>query len=177
MTKPHYPVIETDRLKLRLLTVEDRQAVFRHFSDEEVTRYLDIPPCRSIEEAEEIIQFHIDDPGCRWGLFDKHQDQLAGTCGFHCWTTGSAGKAEIGFDLSKAFWGRGLMAEALLPVITFGYEVMGLEVIEATVDPGNNRSMRLLERLGFCREKELSDNLVYFYMRRNSFVNKIRSDT
>lgn len=170
MTKMNYPVIETDRLKLRLLTIEDREAVFRHFSEEEVTRYMDIPPCRDISEADEIIQFHIDDSGCRWGVFDKQQDQLAGTCGYHCWTTGPEGKAEIGFDLSRDFWGRGLMTEALLPVIAFGYEEMGLEVIEATVDPGNDRSLRLLTALGFCRDEELVDNLVYFYMRRNQFA-------
>ncbi|MEK5239804.1 GNAT family N-acetyltransferase [Paenibacillus sp. FSL L8-0470] len=63
MTKMNYPVIETDRLNLRLLTLEDREAVFRHFSEEEVTRYMDIPPCRDISEADEIIQFHIDDSG------------------------------------------------------------------------------------------------------------------
>lgn len=153
-----------------MLKPEDREAVFRHFSDEEVTRYMDIPPCRDLSEADEIIQFHIDDSGCRWGVFDKQQDQLAGTCGYHGWTTGPAGKAEIGFDLSKGYWGRGLMSEALLPVIKFGYEVMGLEIIEATVDSKNDRSMRLLTALGFSKGEERVDNLEYFYMRRNQFA-------
>ncbi len=163
--KMDFPMIETDRLTLRLLTLNDSEAVFRHFSDEEVTRFMDIPPCREIHEAIEIIQFHIEDTGCRWGIFDKQTGQLAGTCGYHCWVTGTAAKAEIGFDLSRAYWGQGLMTEALLPVIEFGYGQMGLELIEATVDPGNARSMRLMEVLGFEREAELVDDLVYFYLR------------
>ncbi|WP_379162829.1 GNAT family N-acetyltransferase [Paenibacillus sp. sgz5001063] len=168
--KMNYPVMETDRLRLRLLTLEDNEAVFRHFSDEEVTRYMDIAPCRDIAEADEIIQFHIDDSGCRWGVFDKQRGQMAGTCGYHCWTAVPLGKAEIGFDLSRDFWGLGMMKEALIPVIQFGFEQMELEVIEATVDPDNDRSLRLLAALGYGREAELVDNLVVFYLRREKFT-------
>lgn len=124
MRKMKYPAVETDRLRLRLLTLEGHEAVFRHFAAEEVTRYMDIPPCRSIGETDEIIQFHIDDSGCRWGG-DKQQEQLAGTCGCHCWTTGPRSKRKIGIGLSRAFRCRGLMTEALRPVIQCGFEKMG----------------------------------------------------
>jgi ribosomal-protein-alanine N-acetyltransferase len=89
---------------------------------------------------------------------------LAGTCGFHCWDSGPAGKAEIGFDLSEAYWGQGLMTEAVVPVLQVGFEQMGLQMIEATVDPANGRSKEMLNRLGFQRKAELVDNLVYFYL-------------
>lgn len=164
MVKLAFPVMETERLILRVLTLEDNAAVFRHFSDEEVTRYMDIAPCTDIREADEIIQFHLDDSGCRWGVFDKSTGQLAGTCGYHCWSPGNGAKAEIGFDLSKEYWGRGLMSEAVSPVIQFGLQQMGLCKIEATVDPENIRSMRLLDNLGFQREKELAGGLVYYYL-------------
>ncbi len=48
-----FPSLETERLHLKLLTLQDSKAVFKHFSDEE------------------IIRFHQEDSGCRWGLFDK----------------------------------------------------------------------------------------------------------
>jgi ribosomal-protein-alanine N-acetyltransferase len=51
--------LETERLWLRILTLEDNTAVFAHFADEEVTRYMDITPCRDMSEAEEIIRFHL----------------------------------------------------------------------------------------------------------------------
>lgn len=125
---------------------------------------MDIPPCRDIAEAVEIIRFHTEDSGCRWGLFDKATGQLAGTCGYHCWVTGEPSKAEIGYDLSSAWWGQGLMTEAITPVIRVGFELMGLELIEATADPANVRSARLLERLGFQRKEELVDGLVYYFL-------------
>ena len=164
MEKFAFPELETVRLRLRLLTLEDHEAVFAHFADEEVTRFMDIPPCRHIGEADEIIRFHLEDSGCRWGIFDKSTGQLAGTVGYHCWVTGESSRAEIGFDLSRNYWGQGFMAEALPQVLTFGFEGMGLERIEATVEPANERSLRLVSRLGFQRENELVDNLVYFYL-------------
>lgn len=159
-----FPTIETERVLLRLLTLQDSEQVFRHFSDESVAKFMDIEPCRSSDEAKEIIQFHIDDTGCRWGLFDKSNDKLMGTCGYHCWITGRSPKAELGFDLSKLHWGKGFMSEALRPVIDFGFNSMGLQLIEAMVDPNNERSIKLLKRLGFLREQELKDKLLYFYL-------------
>lgn len=93
-----FPKIETKRLFLRELTMLDAYSVFKHFSDSNVTHFMDIEPCKDLKEAEEIIQFHIDDSGCRYGLFNKLNHELVGTCGFHCWTHGEKSKAEIGFD-------------------------------------------------------------------------------
>ncbi|WP_331281086.1 GNAT family N-acetyltransferase [Bacillus sp. EB01] len=54
-----YPSLETERLALRILTLDDCSAVFEHFSDRDVTRFMDIEPCKDLKEAEEIIQFHL----------------------------------------------------------------------------------------------------------------------
>ncbi|EFM11989.1 GCN5-related N-acetyltransferase [Paenibacillus curdlanolyticus YK9] len=130
----------------------------------------DISPCKEISEAEEIIRFHVEDTGCRWGIISKSEEQFVGTCGFHCWVQGGEqSKAEIGFDLGKEHWGKGLMQEVLRPVIAFGFNHMGLDLIEATVDPENVRSIKLLERLAFQREHELRDQLIYYYLRRESW--------
>ncbi|MNF19018.1 hypothetical protein D3C80_2234700 [compost metagenome] len=56
------------------------------------------------------------------------------------------------------------MTEAISPVIRFGFCDMGLELIEATADPANERSARLLERLGFQHKEELVDGLVYYFL-------------
>ncbi|MFF2016106.1 GNAT family N-acetyltransferase [Paenibacillus sp. NPDC058177] len=166
MSDFEFPSLQTARLTLRLLTIEDSHEVYKHFADEDVTRFMDISPCKSVEEAEEIIQFGIDHPGCRWGIFETITGTLIGTCGYHCWVTQSNGeaKAEIGYDLSKAYWGQGFMTEVMSPVISFGFEQMGLSMIEATVEPQNERSIQLLNRLGFTRHQELVDQLVYFHL-------------
>ncbi|RAV07558.1 GNAT family N-acetyltransferase, partial [Paenibacillus contaminans] len=110
-----FPDIETDRLKLAILNLDDTDAVFNHFSDENVTRFMDISPCKDRDEAKEIIRFHLEDTGCRWGIFSKSNAEFIGTCGFHCWFQGEQPRAEIGFDLARGYWGKGIMQEALKP--------------------------------------------------------------
>lgn len=61
----HYPAIETERLYMRELTLQDVEAVFKHFSNAEGTRFMDIDPCGDACEAEEIIVFHVNDSCCR----------------------------------------------------------------------------------------------------------------
>lgn len=163
-----YPQLETPRIILRELTLEDAESVYKHFSDPDVTQYMDIEPCKDIDEGNEIIQFHLDDTGCRWGMFDRETGDLMGTCGFHCWVQGESSRAEIGFDLAKSYWGKGLMQEALQSVIQFGFEVMDLIMIEATVEQGNMKSQTLMKKLSFKREDELRDNLIYFYLMRTT---------
>jgi len=166
-----YPEIETERLFVRELTLEDVEAVFSHFSIPEVTRFMDIEVCKDLKEAEEIISFHIDDSGCRYGLFSKENKELIGTCGFHCWSTeDDETKAEIGFDLSPRYWGRGLMQEALKEIIQIGFELMKLDYIEATTEIENHQSQKLLKKMKFNQENGMKDNLLYFTLRDSNAI-------
>lgn len=167
VTKYIYPSLETERMNLKILTRSDTENVFQHFSDEHVTKYMDIEPCKDLEEAKEIIQFHTDDAGCRWGLFHKESQAFMGTGGFHCLESKNEAKAEIGFDLAKAYWGRGYMTEAITAMIQFGFTEMKLDYIEATVEAQNIKSIKLLEKLGFIRDVELRDNLIYYCLKRD----------
>lgn len=144
--------METQRLYMRELTLADRESVFEHFADEKVTRFMDIEPCLNVEEAEEMIQFHIDDSGCRYGIFNKITHQLIGTAGYHCWNPNVPSSAEIGFDLFPSYWGQGLMQEALTAIIPIGWNIMKLDWIEATVEQENIQSQRLLGKLNFVRK-------------------------
>lgn len=149
---------------MRLLTLDDAESVYLHFSDDEVTHYLDIESCTCPEKAKEIIEFHLKDSGCRWGIFEKGTGMLIGTCGYHCWSQDSSNsEAEIGYDLGRAYWGQGLMREVLETVIPFGFTEMKLRKILASVAPRNERSIRLLCRLGFESEAALRDGLRWLH--------------
>ena len=169
---PHpFPGLQTPRLLLRLLTLEDTDAVYRHFSDDDVTRFMDIDACTNVAQAREIIEFHLNDPGCRWGLFYKATGALIGTCGYHCWERDlPQPMAEIGFDLGKAHWGQGLMHETLQTAIPFGFEQMKLTKIYASVEPANHRSIRLLQRLDFRAEPGPRNGLRWFNLFRNQWT-------
>ncbi|OME14935.1 GNAT family N-acetyltransferase [Paenibacillus odorifer] len=163
-----FPALHTARIELRILNLEDANVVFRHFSDEEVTRYMDIEPCKDLIEAEEIIQYHLEDLGCRWGMFEKANNEFIGTCGYHYLRrVGNEFTAEVGYDLSRAFWGKGYMYEVMKEIIDLGFLKLGFTSIDATVEPENVRSIMLLERLGFEQDAELRDQLLYFVLKRN----------
>ena len=85
-------------------------------------------------------------------------------------------RAELGFALGRAFWGRGYMAAALPAVVEFAFSQLGLQRLFADVDPRNAPSIRALEGLGFRREGVLrehywaqgepQDAIVYGLLRR-----------
>ncbi len=57
-----------------------------------------------------------------------------------------------------------------MPVIDFGFIQMNLEIIDATVEQENDRSIKLLQKLNFKSERELRDQLIYFYLQREHWV-------
>jgi [ribosomal protein S5]-alanine N-acetyltransferase len=166
----NYPSLETERLYLKVLTLEDTDAVYRHFADANVTEFMDIEPCKDLKEAEEIIQFHMDDLGCRWGIYSKDDHSFIGTGGFHyIREKQNIITAEVGFDLAKNHWGKGFMREVMEALIEFGFKEMNLDSIDATVEQENERSIALMNRLGFIRASELQDNLIYFYINKEHY--------
>jgi ribosomal-protein-alanine N-acetyltransferase len=156
--------METERLLLRQLTSEDTDFVFRHYSDVAVTRYLlDEPPVTEYAQAQEIVRFYAEPVGAthnRWVMIRKSDQLPIGTCGYHKWDKRHL-RAEIGYDLGSTFWGQGYMTEALRAVLSNGFERMRLHRIDALVYVENDRSIRLLQRLGFKQEGMLRD---YFYL-------------
>ena len=87
----------------------------------------------------------------------------------------AAQRAEIGFGLQSAYWGKGYMSEAARAVVDCGFDVLRLHRIEADIDPRNRASARVLEKLGFVREGllrerwivdgEISDSAIYGLLR------------
>ena len=67
-------------------------------------------------------------------------------------------RAEIGYDLAPERWGRGIMPEALRPILGFGFATLGLHSVEANIDPANGGSRRVLEKLGFAQEGYFREN-------------------
>lgn len=144
--------IETERLVLKNIGIDDRKFVFDQFSDDTVNRYLfDAEPLTNIQEADEIITFYIQpEPRLqhRWVIIKKSDDTKMGTCGFHRWNK-TDGTVEIGYDLKEAFWGNGYMQEAIKALITFAIDEMHINEISANIYVDNQRSIRLVENLGF----------------------------
>jgi len=150
-----YPELTTERLLLRSTSEADIDAIYSIFSDPDVTRYYDIDPITSLEQASQIIesysQLYASGSGVRWGIVRREDFQLIGTCGYFG-RNRDFKSASIGYDLAKTQWGMGIMQEALSSILEFGFQEFSLNRIQATTDLDSSRSISKLRRLGFQGE-------------------------
>ena len=155
-----FPTLETERLILREITGEDAEAVFSTFSNDEVIRYYGQEAFVNIGEAEKIIDIfasnYVEKRGIRWGIQRKGDQEIIGTIGFHGWSSKHK-RAEIGYEIHSEHWRKGYTHEALLKVISYGFEEMELTRIGAVVFTQNEASNRLLTKIGFQNEGLLKD--------------------
>ncbi|GAB1047593.1 GNAT family N-acetyltransferase [Shewanella algae] len=149
------PTLETSRLRLRPLQVQDADALLAIFSDPEVMKYWNTAPWTHSSDALDFIsaakQGMTRQEGITLGIFQRDTCELLGKCMLFSYDSGSK-RAEIGFGLGKAAWGKGYIQEAGEALIDYGFNTLKLRRIEAEIDPGNNASAKALDKLGFIRE-------------------------
>lgn len=148
-----FPVLTTGRLKLRQVSSGDEESLLGVFSDPRVMEFYDIEPFEDRGQVRDLIarwhEFFVKHDGIRWGITLKPQYQVIGTIGLRVQTEW---RARLGYELARAYWRRGIMAEALGAVIGCAFRTAELERLEAHVIPGNEASSALLVKLGFERE-------------------------
>ncbi len=148
------PVLEGERIRLRPLRMDDAPDVFTMYSDPEVTRYWSFSAWTQPAQAEAWLAERIGwgPPSVYgWALADRASDRFLGTTALFS-LSGPLHRAELGYSLMPSEQGRGLATEAVRTALDFGFDILGLERIEADVDPRNLPSLRTLENLGFRRE-------------------------
>lgn len=147
--------LTTERLVLRALRLDDAEALFeRCSSDPAVTRWMSWRTNVSVDETREFIR-NATDPesvgrppwGVVWGVCfgDEHP---SGTIG----VVPRGSRAEIGYALSRALWGRGLMTEATAALCARLWQDPELWRIQAYCVPENAGSARVLQKCGFRNE-------------------------
>jgi len=156
----HFPRLATDRLLLRDVGPNDADALFAILSDEEAMAFYGHPPHRSLDDTRALIAQiqarYARREGIRWGIALKDDGRLIGSCNFHGFDDGFH-RAETGYELQRAFWGQGVMAEAMAAILAYGFTELGLHRVEAVIDDANARSKGLLLKLGFGYEGTLRE--------------------
>ena len=148
-----YPSIETKRLLLRPVTLDDAEAMFEYASDRENTRYT-FPTNQSLEEPKNnIAQFYLANPLGRWGIELKSNGQFIGTIDLHK-IDPILKKAAIGYIINKKYWNQGLTTEANRAVIELAFEKIGMNKLTALHDKNNPASGRVMEKSGMCFSHE-----------------------
>ncbi len=158
---PSIPTLETERLIIRPWRMSDAADMFEYASDLLVTRYAMWLPQSSVEETERDIahavrRYESDDPSSvepwmYWGIELKDESKFVGSVGFPDWNR-TDNRANFGFALNRKYWGCGIMTEAAIPLLQFGWDKMQLHRIEANCIASNDASISVLTKLGFERE-------------------------
>ena len=154
----HFPCLTTNRLLLRQIQPNDMESLFAIFSDEEAMQFYGHEPHRSLGDTQELIRQiqarYARREALRWGITLHGEDRVIGSCSFHHFDEGFH-RAETGYELNRAFWGKGMMIEAMSAILTYGFTELGLHRVEAIIDIMNERSKGLLLKLGFTYEGNL----------------------
>lgn len=142
--------LETRRLLLRPFVDGDAADVLEYARDPRVGPIAGWPPHRDEAESLHIIRTVFSSPGVSAmvlkdsgkvvgsvGFVDRHRTELLGP------------DDEIGYALHPAFWGRGLMPEAVEAVLEYGFIKLGLVTIWCGYYDGNDKSRRVIEKCGF----------------------------
>lgn len=153
--------LETERLLLRRVVIEDVNEIFALRSDQKVMKYIPRPLVKTAEDALAhiaLIDEKIDsNEGINWAITLKGHPKLIGIIG-HYRIKPEHFRAEIGYMLLPEYQGKGIISEAIKEVVKYGFEVMKLHSIEAVIDPQNFASEKVLQKNGFVKEAHLKEN-------------------
>ncbi|MCB1055925.1 MAG: GNAT family N-acetyltransferase, partial [Acidobacteria bacterium] len=130
--------LETERLLLRPVVERDASALYAIFSDPAVMRYWSSPPWTRIEQAHEMIAEDRaamrEGRSVRFGIERRSDGELLGTCSLFTLVLENR-RAEIGYALAHRAWGQGYMHEALVALVRYAFSGLGLNRLEADIDP------------------------------------------
>jgi RimJ/RimL family protein N-acetyltransferase len=145
--------IKTDRLILRMPVLADAESIHRNYAqDPEITRYLTWRPNTSVEQAKEFVAASLiawqGEKRFPYAITLKGEDQAIGMIELRL----DGFKAELGYVIGKAWWGRGYMTEAVRALVDWSLARPELYRVWAVCDGENIGSARVMEKAGMQRE-------------------------
>lgn len=145
------PILETERLILRPMKIEDAQEVFDNWaSDPDVAKYMVWSTHKNVSVTKawmEELQEELDSDSYEWGFERKDDGKLIGSGGVYykdekdAWT--------LGYNIMKDCWHQGYTTEAARAIIEFGIEVLGAKKFIAYHAKDNPNSGKVMEKVGF----------------------------
>ena len=144
-------ITETDRLILRLPTLDDASDTYAIYGDPEVMKFIDgDEPFESVEVARQSIErglaYYEKNGVCHYAVVLKENNTMIGHCGFNLYE--QTDDLELVVHLNRKYWGQGYGTEAGKAVIAYAKEIYPTKNIYGVVNPKNTGSIKILERLG-----------------------------
>ena len=159
----HIPELTTPRLTLRRMLVADTDDMYEYACRQDVTKYLTWRPHPDRDYTREYLQYlgsrYASGMFYDWAVIYEPDCKMVGTCGFTSFNC-TSDSAEVGYVLNPEYWGKGIATEALSRVLEFGFENMGLHRIEARFIQENERSRRVMEKVGMTFEGVMREGML-----------------
>jgi [ribosomal protein S5]-alanine N-acetyltransferase len=159
-----FPVLNSNRLLLRKPVAADKESFFEIRGRRETMQYIPRPLAKSVEDAEAVINmingFTDRNERINWAIEEVSSRAMIGMIGYVNFRPDSY-RGEVGYVLHHQFCGRGYASEALKTVLDYGFNQLGLHSVEAIIRPENERSIKLVEKLGFVREGYFRDYIFH----------------
>ncbi len=150
-----FPIITTERLRLRQLTHADATGMMAIFGNPDVLRFLNNPPVDTPEKAIGMIDWlngnYRQQEGINWGITFLNDDTLIGMCGAYQWHL-SDRHIDIGYHINPAHWGKGYATEATRAMIAWCFNHLDVHRIQADCTEGNITSEKVMLKCGFTLE-------------------------
>lgn len=166
----HLPELTTPRLTLRRMMVLDTEDMYEYAGRPDVTKYLTWLPHPDREYTREYLQYlgnrYAAGMFYDWAVVYEPDCKMVGSCGFTAFNC-SSDSAEVGYVLNPSYWGKGIATEALSRVLEFGFEELGLHRIEAKFIEENERSRRVMEKVGMTFEGVMREGMLIKGVYRN----------
>lgn len=152
-------ILETPRLLLRHLMLDDLDQLFSLYQDTEVRKYFP-EGVLSYEETREELEWHMNGHPNHprlglWATIHKETGKFIGRCGLLPWDIEGKLEIEIAYLLDKSFWHQGLATEAASGIMNHAFEQLNLTRLICLIDPENFASQRVAERIGMTVERKV----------------------
>ncbi len=156
------PTLTTPRLILRPVRMSDAQDLYEYSRDPQVAQHVLWEAHRSIHQTRAYIRYLLRQyrnaaPGT-FAIALRDGGKVIGTIGF-MWVQHENRSAEVGYSLSRAYWNRGYMSEALRAVLDFGFTKLNLNRIEAQHECDNPASGHVMKNAGMRHEGTLRERI------------------
>lgn len=143
-------ILETDRLILRPITLEDAEDLFEYASDDENTKHT-FPTHKSIEETEWVIaNLFMSAPLGNFAIELKENNKMIGTCDLR--VNEGEKSAELAYAINKKYWGNGYAPEAAKKLLDLAFNDLKIERLWAKFSSQNPASGRVMEKIGMEKE-------------------------
>lgn len=151
-----FPLLETERLILRRITLDDADNFVALFGDPEVMRFHSFPPVTNHEEGLARATFFVERwekrEGFDWAItLPAEGDRFIGITGWGAWNQTDR-HVDVGWSVLRSHWGRGYATEAARANISWCFENLHVHRVTADCTDGNIASETVMRKCGFTHE-------------------------